>query len=151
MLQHTNISLLQLSIELLRLWRLKNEECTILCLCYHGVPRSQPITLLRHFEFFILIIVCVPRSRLRGSLFKWQGILQLQRVLFFSGVLVIGWHQASSCMWKFVRGRKGGYITLTVSTGKSKSKMADNNSKRTNGQKSVNQNRNFFKLRLLTS
>ena len=39
---------------------LKNEVCyniqiLVSCLCYHGVPRSQPITLLRHFEFFILI------------------------------------------------------------------------------------------------
>ena len=24
--------------------RLNNEECTILCLCYHGVPCSQRIT-----------------------------------------------------------------------------------------------------------
>ena len=34
-------------------------------LCYHHVPHSQPITLLRHFEFIILIIFRVPRSRLR--------------------------------------------------------------------------------------
>ena len=39
------------------------------------VPRSQPITLLRHFEFIILIIFRVPRSRLRGIYFEWRGIL----------------------------------------------------------------------------
>ena len=50
---------------------------------------------------------------------------------------------------KVCKREKEGYIRL--STGKSKSKMADNNSNRTNGQKSVNRNRNFIKLRLLTS
>ena len=56
-----------LSMELLRLWRLKNEECSILGLCYHRVPRSQPITLLHQFEFIILIIFCVPCSWLPRS------------------------------------------------------------------------------------
>ena len=69
---------------------------------------------------------------------------------FFSGVLLIGWHPTSSCMWKkFKRGRKPGYFSL--STIKHKSEMADNNSKHTNDQKSVNQNRNSIKLHLLTS
>ena len=71
------------------------------------------------------------------------------RPLFFSGVLAIGLHLKSSCMWKFKRGRKPGYFRL--STVKHKIEMADNNSRRTNDQKSVNQNRNLIKLRLLTS
>ena len=66
-----------LSMELLRLWRLKNEECSILGLCYHRVPRRQPITLLHQFEFIILIIFCVPCSWLPRSKFEWQGILRL--------------------------------------------------------------------------
>ena len=48
-------------MELLRLWN-EVHISTLLCLCYHGIPRSQPITLLRHFEFFILIIFCVPSA-----------------------------------------------------------------------------------------